>query len=79
MAGFKYRGKTTGHLYEFSQPLFDAEGHAVIGGPFSIATYNGEHVVYCNNDGSVAMPTAGPTPVDQPFGGSVTPSPWEQA
>ena len=91
--GYTYRGVTSKRLYVFAAPLYDLEGHPVVGGQFSTVFYSGplapapEVLVYCNRDGSLAMPTAGPgqlVPSSQPGIGmislpTVTPSPWEEA
>lgn len=84
---YSYRGIDSKILYTFLSPLIDAEGHAVVGGQYSTATYNFETVIYANRDGSVQMPTAGPSiqkPSSQADIGpislnTVTPSPWEMA
>lgn len=76
---FRYRGVVTKVLYSFATPLLDTAGHPVVGGQYSVATYNGETVVVTNNDGSVARGTAGPVPPGANIYNAYTvPSPWEQ-
>ena len=75
---YRYRGVTTKATYSFQTALTDANGNAVVGGAYSVATYNGETVVYANNDGSVARGTAGPNPPGQIYQITTVPSPWEQ-
>lgn len=75
---FRYRGLETKELYSFLSPLIDANGRPVVGGQYSVTIWNGETVVYCNNDGSLARGTAGPTPAGYPYGASTDPSPWER-
>jgi len=91
MSGYRYRGTVTRNLYTFNSPLLDNNGHQVTGGQYSTAFYNGflypqgEIVIVANNDGSVAMPVAGPgqlEPSSQENIGNislptVTASPWE--
>ncbi len=76
---FRYMGVNTRKRYDFSLPLINSDGRPVIGGQYSSTTWNGEQVIVCNNDGSVARGTAGPTPKGYPLSASTMPSPWEQA
>lgn len=84
MPVYRYVGVTTKGIYSFGTPLLNSDGRPVTGGLYSVATYNGETVIYANNDGSLARGVAGPDPNTKPYttstipSASTIPSPWEQ-
>lgn len=72
-----WRGVETGTHYRFlpgfiPAVLLDSEGKPVVEGQ-----WNGELVIQCNQDGSVARGVAGPSPTVYDPGAAY--SPWEQA
>lgn len=75
-----YRGVTTGTIYSYLAPgvvpqtLLDGNGN-----PLPEATYNGELVITCNRDGSMARGTIGPPPPTDIYAPGWIQSLWEKA
>jgi hypothetical protein len=84
MATITFKGMTTKRLYRFGSTLGTGLPVALQGAsgqPIRTpVTFNGETVIYVNNDGSIQRGTAGPVPVGNPdvYSTYAVTSAWEQ-
>jgi len=91
LGALSWRGVTTRHVYRWMTSTIPPALLDAYGQPLQEATYNGETLIACNTDTSVALPVAtgppaGASTVPLPYGSGdndvysayTTSSPWPQ-